>query len=496
MKNGPGSIRKNFIMNALLTVSSFIFPVITFPYVSRVLGPEGYGRVGFATSLITYFSMFAKLGIPTYGIRACAQVRDDREKLSRTVQELLVINLVMSAITYAAFLVCVFFVPALADDRTLYLVMSVTILLGAIEMEWLYKGLERYTYITVRSLLFKLIALAAMFLLIHAESDYVLYGGITVFAASASSVLNFINARKAVDMHPVGCYNFRRHFRAVGIFFAMACASTVYTHLDVLMLGVMSTKTDVGYYNAAVRIKSILVGIVTSLGAVLLPRASYYIENGQPEAFHRISRKALSFVLLFASPMALYFILFAREGIGFLSGAAYTGSVRPMQFIMPTLIFIGITNILGIQILVPLGREKDVLYSEIAGAVTDFVLNLLLIPHFRAAGAAIGTLAAEFAVLVWQAFTLRGELKELTGDLSPGKLLPALILSAAASLWVKMLIPADTAIHCFAALALSALLFFGVYALFLYAVKEPLVREILTSVFRRFKPGPHGSGPD
>ena len=415
MKNGPGSIRKNFIMNALLTVSSFIFPVITFPYVSRVLGPEGYGRVGFATSLITYFSMFAKLGIPTYGIRACAQVRDDREKLSRTVQELLVINLVMSVITYAAFLVCVFFVPALADDRTLYLVMSVTILLGAVEMEWLYKGLERYTYITVRSLLFKLIALAAMFLLIHAESDYVLYGGITVFAASASSVLNFINARKAVDMHPVGCYNFRRHFRAVGIFFAMACASTVYTHLDVLMLGVMSTKTDVGYYNAAVRIKSILVGIVTSLGAVLLPRASYYIENGQPEAFHRISRKALNFVLLFASPMALYFILFAREGIGFLSGAA------------------------------------------------------------------IGTLAAEFAVLIWQAFTLRGELKELTGDLSPGKLIPALILSSAASLWVKMLIPADTAIHCFAALALSALLFFGVYALFLLAVKEPLVREVLTS---------------
>ena len=461
MKNGPGSIRKNFIMNALLTVSSFIFPVITFPYVSRVLGPEGYGRVGFATSLITYFSMFAKLGIPTYGIRACAQVRDDREKLSRTVQELLVINLVMSVITYAAF--------------------------GAIEMEWLYKGLERYTYITVRSLLFKLIALAAMFLLIHAESDYVLYGGITVFAASASSVLNFINARKVADMHPVGGYNFRRHFRAVGIFFAMACASTVYTHLDVLMLGVMSTKTDVGYYNAAVRIKSILVGIVTSLGAVLLPRASYYIENGQPEAFHRISRKALNFVLLFASPMALYFILFAREGIGFLSGAAYTGSVRPMQFIMPTLLFIGITNILGIQILVPLGREKDVLYSEIAGAVTDFVLNLLLIPHFRAAGAAIGTLAAEFAVLIWQAFTLRGELKELTGDLSPGKLIPALILSSAASLWVKMLIPADTAIHCFAALALSALLFFGVYALFLLAVKEPLVREVLTSVFRRIK---------
>ncbi|MDO5702764.1 MAG: flippase, partial [Lachnospiraceae bacterium] len=457
-------------------------PLITFPYVSRVLGPEGYGRVGFATSLISYFAMFAKLGIPTYGIRACARVRDDREALSRTVHELMTINLVMSAVTYAAFFACIFLVPSLADDRSLYIIMSVTIFLGAIEMEWLYKGLEMYTYITVRSLIFKLIALIAMFLLVRSSGDYVIYGAISVFAVSASGICNFLHSGKYITMHPVGKYHFMRHMRAVGIFFAMACATTVYTHLDVVMLGLMTTKTDVGYYNAAVRIKSILVSIVTSLGAVLLPRASYYIEKGRTDEFERISRKALNFVFVMALPMTVYFMLFAGEGIGFLSGAAYAPSVLPMQIIMPTLLFIGITNIFGIQILVPLGREKDVLYSEIAGAVVDFALNMLLIPRLGAAGAAIGTLAAEGVVLMWQAAVLREKMRDLVTGIRVKTAVPAILLAVLASVWVKAAFASDTALGCFIALAVSAALFFGVYAGTLLLMRDPMAWEIFGSV--------------
>ena len=140
------SLKLNFIMNALLTMSSFIFPLITFPYVSRVLGPTGTGQVNFATSLITYFSMFAQLGIPTYGIKVCAQVRDDHEKLTRTTQELLIINLVMTVISYVAFIIALFAVPKLASDKMLYVITSSTILLTTIGMEWLYKALEQYTY--------------------------------------------------------------------------------------------------------------------------------------------------------------------------------------------------------------------------------------------------------------------------------------------------------------------------------------------------------------
>lgn len=156
------SLKINFIMNAILTMSSFIFPLITFPYVSRVLLPVGTGKVSFATSLISYFSMFAQLGIPTYGIRACAKVRDNREELTRTAHELLMINLVMDVISYLALGCALVFIPKLQEDRLLYIVVSSTILLTSIGMEWLYKALEQYTYITIRSIVFKFVALIAM----------------------------------------------------------------------------------------------------------------------------------------------------------------------------------------------------------------------------------------------------------------------------------------------------------------------------------------------
>ena len=158
-------------MNAILTMSSFIFPLLTFPYISRILLPEGTGKVSFATSVISYFALFAQLGIPTYGIRACAQVRDNKEELSRITQELLIINLITSVFAYAVLAVVLIAVPRFRTDRILYLIISVTILMNAIGMEWLYKGLEQYTYITVRSIAFKAAAVVAMFLLVHQKSD-------------------------------------------------------------------------------------------------------------------------------------------------------------------------------------------------------------------------------------------------------------------------------------------------------------------------------------
>ncbi|MCC6095314.1 MAG: oligosaccharide flippase family protein, partial [Eubacterium sp.] len=239
-------------MNALLTMSQFIFPLITFPYVSRVLQVAGTGKVSFATSFVSYFSMFAQLGIPTYGIRACAKVRDNKEELTRVTQELLIINLVTMVFAYIAFFGMLIFVPRLQSEKPLYIVVSVTILLNAVGMEWLYKGLEQYSYITIRSILFKFIALILMLLLIRQKSDYVIYGALSVFASAASNIFNLFHAHRFIGMRPVGHYNFRRHMKAIGIFFAMSCATTIYTQLDTVMLGFMATDTDVGYYNAAV----------------------------------------------------------------------------------------------------------------------------------------------------------------------------------------------------------------------------------------------------
>ena len=476
------SLKLNFLMNIILTMSSFIFPLITFPYVSRILLPVGTGKVSLATSIITYFSMFAQLGIPTYGIRVCAAARDDRKKLSKIAQELLIINLIMCVVSYIVLFGMIFSVSKMQEEKNLYIVLSFTIILTSIGMEWLYKALEQYTYITVRSVCFKFIALVAMFLLIHEQKDYVIYGGITIFAASASNVLNLINAHKYIDLKPVGNYDFKQHMKPILIFFAMSCATTIYTNLDTVMLGFMSTDADVGYYNAAVKIKVILVSVVTSLGTVLLPRASYYIQRGEVKEFHRITKKALNFVFLIATPLFVYFIYFAKEGIFFLSGNNYVGSIIPMQVIMPTLLLIGITNILGIQILVPTGREKIVLYSEIVGAIVDVIINALLIPVYASTGAAIGTLVAEFAVFVVQFYALKDEILNTFRQIHYIKILIALSAGSIVSLWVKIL-----NLGYFFSLVISSLLFWGAYGLVLLILKEELFLEIFNTIKNKIK---------
>ncbi|MBP3474708.1 MAG: flippase [Lachnospiraceae bacterium] len=474
------SIKRNFIMNSLLTMSSFIFPLVTFPYISRILLPEGTGRVSFATSLIYYFNMFAQMGIPTYGVRACAKVREDKVALTRTAHELLFMNILMSILAYIALGVALFTVSRLYDDRTLYIIVSFTIALNAIGMEWLYKALEQYTYITIRSVIFKFIALISMFLLIHHRSDYVIYGAISIFASSASNIFNFFNVHKYIDVKPVGGYDLRVHFKPISIFFAMACATTIYTHLDTVMLGFMTTDEDVGYYNAAVKIKTVMLSIVTSLGTVLLPRSSYYVEQGKIKEFDRITTKALNFVALLATPMVIYFIIYAKEGIFFLSGTSYVGAIVPMQVIIPTILFIGLTNIMGIQILVPLNREIVVLYSEIVGAVVDLILNLLLIPKLAATGAAIGTLIAEISVFVYQLIVLKDQVINAYRKIHYGRIFIALVVSCLSCIWVKWFDFSSVL-----SLLISGTLFFGFYGIVLLILKEPLVNDIFKQILSK-----------
>lgn len=482
MENKEKSLKKNFCMNAILTMSQFIFPLITFPYVSRILLAEGTGKVSFATSIISYFAMFAQLGIPTYGIRACAQVRNDKKKLSKTAQEIFIINIIMSILAYIVFFIALCNVPRLKDEKTLLIIVSATIFFNAIGMEWLYKALEQYTYITIRSVIFKFIALIAMFLLIHQQSDYIIYGAISIFASSASNIFNFFNVHKYISLRPVGEYNFKQHLKAVSVFFALSCAATIYVNLDTVMLGFMKTNVVVGYYNAAVKIKTILVSIVTSLGTVLLPRASYYVEHGLKEDFYRITKKAINFVFLVATPLMLYFMFFAKEGIFFLSGNTYGGAIVPMQIIMPTLFFIGLTNIMGMQILVPLGKENIVLYSEIVGAVVDLAINYILIPKYASAGAAIGTLVAEIAVWIVQYIYLRKQIKDAYKNVRYGILILALFLGSIASLWVKKVFSGS-----FIVLLNSAILFFGVYFIVLTIAKEPLIYQIEEGLLTKLK---------
>ncbi|WP_434309634.1 oligosaccharide flippase family protein [Hominifimenecus sp. rT4P-3] len=474
------SVTFNFVMNCILTVSSMIFPLLSFPYVSRVLQPAGTGKVSFAVSVVSYFSMAAMLGVPTYGIRACARVRDDKKELSRTVQEILCLNILMGILAYAVFFLSLIFVERFQMERNLFLVVGLTIGFNVIGVEWMYKGLEQYTYITVRSLIFKAAALIFMFFMIRKPEDYVIYGGLTIFASVGSNLLNFLRLRKYIFLRPQKPLCLRRHLRPVAVFFAMSVATTVYTNLDTVMLGFMKNDAEVGLYNAAVKIKSVLVSVVTSLGAVLLPRVSYYVQRGFQEEFERVTKKALEFVVLIGFPVAVYFILFAESGILLLSGPAYQGAVPAMQMIMPTVFFIGLTNIIGLQVLVPLGREKIVFYSECAGAVVDVILNAVLIPKMGAAGAAAGTLAAEMAVFAVQFCCVGGDVRRIFLRLPWRKIFAASVLAAGLSYLTVICFKNNLVI-----LLGSAVVFWGCYMGCLGLWGEPLLKEMVLRVKNR-----------
>lgn len=470
-------------MNAIWRMLAFVFPLITFPYVSRVLGVAGYGEVSFATAVIYYFTTTAALGIPTYGIRACTQCRDNREALSRTVHELLILSSILTVLAYLALGVSIAVIPQFRENAPVLWVSSSAIVLSNISAEWFYQAIEQYHYITIRNVLFKILSVIAMFLLVRDTGDTVIYAGVYVLGTVGSNILNLFRLRRYIFLGPLGNYNITQHLRPVMGFFLLTVATTIYTNLDTVMLGFMTDDTQVGFYSAAVKMKNILVSAVTALGVVLLPRASYYIQNQMHRDFRRIIQKSFQVILLTACPLTIFCMMEAENILLFLSGAEYLDAVPTMRAITPAILLIGLSNVTGIQVLVPMGKEKYTVISTAWGAVTDLVLNLLLIPRYGALGAAIGTLAAEIVVLVLQVWFLRKEACIRQDWRDNWKVLLAAAVAAGAlwGLWQIVFID-----HIFAALAVGTIVFLGIYGMMLLLTKESLIHLYLIQRLKQF----------
>ena len=401
------SIKLNATMNMVKIIASMIFPLITFPYTSRILGPEGIGKTNFAFSLVGYFMLLAAVGIPMYGIREVAKIREDKKALTALIQELLVAHGIASILSTAAFVGMIFFTRKLHEEYALFLIVSASIPLSALAMDWLYQGLEEYVYITVRSLAFTGISMVALFLLVRHESDYITMAAITVVATLGSSVLNFWNARAIIFAKRELPWRFQRHIKPLAIVYALNFIISIYINLDTVMLGFLSTAKNVGYYSSAMKLTRMLLGVVVSFGAVLLPRLSYYLANDMREDFDRMLQKSLGIILLLCLPMTTALMTISREILLVLAGSKYLPAAGCLVITAPIILFIGLTNIFAIQILYPLGKEKSLVLSVSLGAAVAVVLNLLLIPRFGQFGAAWGTLVAESVVLLAQFILVR-----------------------------------------------------------------------------------------
>ena len=467
------SVKFNFAMNMLLTVSNFLFPLITFPYVSRVLSPIGTGKVAFAYSIVSYFSIFAAFGVANYGIRACAQVRDDKEKLSKTVQEILLINMVLMSFVYIVYFLGIVFIPELKAEKTLFLISGLNILFTIVGVEWLYKGIEQYFYITIRSIIFKLIAFLLVFTCVKTENDYSAYAFIIIFATVGSGVVNLYNLRKIITIKYFSNYDFKRHLKPMMTFFITTIAVAFYVNISVALLGFIQGNEEVGYYNAAYRIKDVMVSIVTSLGAVLLPRLSYYIENNMWDKFNNILSKSTQFIFILSLPLVVFCILFAKPSVLILAGSAYSGSIIPLQVLALIIFIVGLSNLTGIQMLIPLKKEKYLCYSVVIAAVINMVLNLILIPEYGAIGAAVSVMVAELSILIYQIYILRAYSQVLFGGI-----IMALTLAISVSIWLNINLSYNETI----VFLVSASLFFICYLGILLLSKEPFIFTILNQI--------------
>lgn len=401
------SIRYNLVMNVILRLSGVLFPLITFPYIARVLLPAANGKIAFATSVINYFTLFAGLGIPTYGIRACAKNRDNKDALSKTVQELLIINSFLVVISYFVFIITLFVIPEFKSEYRLLLIQSTAIFLSSFGVEWFYQAIEQYDYITVRNIAFKIISLILMFIFVHSPDDYLIYGSIYVLGTVGSNIINMARLPKYIEIKRLSGYDLKQHFKPIVLLFLYNAATQIYTNLDTVMLGFISGNVEVGFYNVSIKIKNVLCSILVAIGAVTLPRISNYLKKGEEKYFLDLVEKSFVVILFFAFPMVAYFLIETRSTVLFLAGAEYLKSSASMIVIMPCVLFVGLSSITAWQMLIPMGKDKATIIAALLGGGIDFILNLLLIPSFGAAGAALGTLVAEIVVLLVEAFFLR-----------------------------------------------------------------------------------------
>lgn len=393
------SITKNLILNMIKTAMSIIFPMITLSYASRVLGVKGIGKVSYGDSIVSYFVLIAALGISTYGIREVAKVKENQEKMNQLVIELLTINVVTCIITYVIFGI-VLQVPMFSAYKKLLIIQSVTILLNTIGVEWLFSALEEYVYITIRSILFQIIAIILMILFVKNTEDYCKYAAICVFAASGSQILNLWYSRKFVNIGIKNIKNIKVHLKPILIIFGTNVASVIYMSLDTTMIGIIRDVGEVGLYSAAVKIVKIISTLLASISTVMLPRLSYYIENKKNKEYELLLEDSSNYTMMISIPCAIGLIIVSKDVIRVFSGTKFEEAYIALSILAFNQIFSSIDRILAWQVLMPIRKEKIVFFSTIIGAVSNFLLNLVIIKLLGYNGAAITTFISELIVFL------------------------------------------------------------------------------------------------
>lgn len=391
------SIARNATFNILYKGFTAIFPLITSIYVARALLPENLGKVTYANTVVSYFTLLASLGIPNYGIKAIAQTTGSTEERNKTFSELFLLNLISTTCFIVVYYIFINDISYFSDRKELFNVMGLMLVLNIFNIDWLYQGMEEYGIIAARGTIVKIASLLAVIVFIKRPEDYIKYAFILCIGTAGNYVFNIVKARKYVELTRRGL-SISRRLKPVFILLASSIATEIYTMLDTVMIEYFYGDANVAYYSNAMRIVRMTYTIEIALVATFYPRISFYLKNKDFNSSNKLISEGVELLSLISIPGAIGMELLSNQIMLVLFGRVYYDSIAVLKILSPLLVIFSFAYLLGHVVLMASGNEKYILYATSSGAVVNFILNSILIPPYKQNGAAIASVVAEFIV--------------------------------------------------------------------------------------------------
>ena len=394
-------IFKNYIFNLSYQILVIFLPIITTPYVSRVLAPEGIGAYNYSYSVVSLVITFAQLGTTLYGQREIAFVQNDSNKRSLVFAEIFLIRLIATLLA-----IPIYFLIIDCNDSysAILMYMFIYIIANIFDISWFYQGLEEFKVTAIRNIAVKLSGVFLVFAFIHNKDDLNLYVIILALSQLVGNISIWSNLKKYIDFQCFKSICLVKHLKPILALFLPTAAMYVYVYIDKIILGIFSSDVQVGYYSQSEKIVRLLLTIITSLGAVLLPHISSAIRNDRRDLVINDVHMAISYVIHIGFPIVVGACVIAERFIPIFLGEEFLECISLFKMMSVLIIVIGMASVVGQSVLIPMKKQKMYSISILCGAITNIALDLILIPFLGAMGAAIGTIIAETTVTCIQVY--------------------------------------------------------------------------------------------
>lgn len=466
------SIVKNMFFNVLYRVVNMLFPLLTAIYISHVLKATGVGKVSIAQNIVQYFVLIAPLGISNYGTREIAKIRNKKEETEKLFTELCLINFCSTFCCVIAYYILIFTQECFEEERLLYIVSGFPIVFNFINVEWYYQGNEDYVYISIRSIIVKILSLVAMVSFVKTTDDYVIYSLIYTLGIAGNYIFNIANIVKRGIRLKFQNLIYFRHIRPILILLCSNIAIELYTLLDTTMLGYFCTDEIVGYYTNSIKLVRIIVSLIAAIAGVLLPRLSYYKENGQIQECSELINKVCMVMLFLAVPSGFAVIVLAPQLVAFVFGESFVPAVLTVRIASILIYVLGFSSFFGNQVLLTFEGEKKLLICTSFGAVSNIIMNAFLIPHYQHNGAVVASVISESIVTFLTILFAKKYIKISLSVVYIFQVIFAGIVMVGAICCIKILIKNDL-------LILAGSLFCGatIYFLIGFLLKNPILLD-------------------